>query len=485
MSSSSLSQGVIRGGVYVGCGFVGQQGLAVIRTMVLARLLTPEDFGQLSIVMVTIFAGLMLTEFSLEGALLQKTELPDRYIHAAWTIMAIRGAILFILVQMVAPWIAAMFDHPEVEVLLRVGSMSFLFVSFSAVSMTLLLRELRYRSRVILDVAREFVGGFFAIALALWIGNVWALLIGFLIGQMIPLLGTWFFHSYRPRVVFDREAFSHYWEFGRHLYFSGVLTYLITRGAYLTVGKLRGLEDLGHYQMVAGIAEMVTRGVSGTVSQVVLPAYTRLTTEGRNLVDAFEEVWRILLYLLLPLTAILSMFHSEVVELMLGDQWLSSSFILAILLVGQAIRAFAASCGTFILSSGRTYYLSRIKCAEAVCFMVLIVPFTKIWGLVGAASCSVIVSCVSLVAHIYAVHQVTPIIKRVLKRTSEPLVVTLTCVALVWQVVPEGLGYSVICMILWSGIWGGYIWLRQEALLRKIWIAIYHVLPRSPDLKGI
>ena len=68
MNHSSLSQNVIRGGLWVGFGFVGQQGFAVIRTMILARVLTPEDFGQLALVTLTIFAGMMLTEVSLESA---------------------------------------------------------------------------------------------------------------------------------------------------------------------------------------------------------------------------------------------------------------------------------------------------------------------------------------------------------------------------------------------------------------------------------
>ena len=483
MNASALSQKVIRGGLWVGSGFVGQQGFAVIRTMILARLLTPEDFGQLALVTLTIFAGMMLTEVSLESALIQKTELPSSFLHTAWTMMLLRGVTLFFFIQITAPWLAQVFDHSQVETLLRIGALSFLLVSLSTVSMALLLREMRYRSRVLLDASREIIGGLSAIILALLFENAWGLLLGLLIGQAAALIGSWYLHSYRPRLLWDREAVSHYWRFGCHLYVSGVLTYVVTRGADLTIGKLLGLGGLGHYQMVFGIAEIMTRGLGGTVSQVVLPAYRYLRAEGRSVVDVFEEVWRLLLYLLLPIAAIISLFHHHVVLLILGEQWLPSAVTLAILVVGQAMRALAASCGTLILSSGKTQYLSKIKAAEAICFILLIVPLVKVWGIAGAASCFALVYSVSLIGHLYAAQQIAPIVIRILQRTGEPLAITLVGVALVWHLDLEGSMNAFICFLLWSGIWIGYVWFRQASLIRRIWEAVPRLFPPNPDFK--
>jgi O-antigen/teichoic acid export membrane protein len=451
--------------------------------MILARVLTPEDFGQLAVVTLTIFAGMMLTEVSLESALIQRHELPSSFLHTAWTLMVLRGTMLFFFIQLTAPWIAQIFDHPQVEALLRIGAVSFLLVSLSTVSMALLLREMRYRSRVLLDSSREIVGGGCAIILALLFENAWALLLGLLVGQAVTLIGSWIVHPYRPRVLLDRVATSHFWKFGRHLYVSGVLTYVVTRGADLTVGKIIGLGGLGHYQMVFGIAEILTRGLSGTVGQVVLPAYTYLTAQGRSVVEAFEEVWRMLLYLLLPITAVLSIFHTQVVMLILGEQWIPSALTLAILVVGQALRALAGSCGTLILSAGKTQYLSTIKVAEAVCFILLIVPLVKFWGIAGAASCFAIVYGVSLLGHLYAAQQIAPVIFRILQRTGEPLAVTLAGAAFVWQLDLEGMMNAYICILLWFGAWVGYVWVRQASLLRKIWGAIPGFLPQNPGLK--
>src|SRR5438552_17304819 len=112
---------VIRGGLWAGFGFVSQQGIAVVRTMVLARLLTPEDFGLVGLVTLTLFAGLVLTEFSLDTVLIQRGALSASFIHTAWSLMLVRGLCLFLILEALAPWIATSFGRPGAEALLRVG----------------------------------------------------------------------------------------------------------------------------------------------------------------------------------------------------------------------------------------------------------------------------------------------------------------------------------------------------------------------------
>ncbi len=472
---------VIRGGLLVGFGFVSQQGIAMVRTLVLARLLTPEDFGLVGLVTLTLFAGLMLTELGLDSALIQRSDLPARFVHTAWNLMLIRGICLFLLLQGIAPWIAATFGRPGAEFLLRVGAVSFLLVCLPAVSAALLLRELRYRRRMLLDASRDISGTVFAIVLALLLHNAWALLLGLLLGQAVAMIFVWFLHDYRPRWGIDREALWVYAEVGRHLYVSGLLTYVVTRGDDIAVGKLRGVHDLGQYQVVFGISEMLTRGLSEMLSKVVFPAYARIVAEGRRLVEVFDEVWCVLLFLLLPVGAVMCVFAGKLVALLLGHQWVPAAMAFAVLAVAQTLRALAAACGSFMLAAGKTIYLPRIKLLEAVCFGVLIVPLTTRWGLVGAASCLVVMYSLSLAGHVYGAHHVAPILGRMLRSSWEPLAVTLSLAAVAWRLCPDGEISVVICIVLWGAMWMTYVGVRHARLIRKIWGAVQgNVASASP-----
>lgn len=458
-------QAVIAGAWWVGFGFAGQQAIALLRTLVLARLLTPEDFGLAGVVMLTLFAGAVLTEWGLESLLIQRADLPPQAVHTAWTLTILRGLGLFVLMQAVAPWIAAAVDRPDVETLLRVGAVSLLLVNVPAVPAALLLRELRFRTRTVLDAGRDVVGTVCAIALAFWLGNVWALLVGLLLGQLAGAVAIWFLHPFRPRWVLAQAALRDYWQSGRHLYASGLMAYVVTKGDDITVGKLRGVAELGQYQVVFGIAEMLTRGLSELAGKVVFPAYARMTAEGRGLADAFDRVWRLHLLLLLPIVSALALFPSSFVSLFLGAQWLPAAMPLAVLMVAEALRALAAVCGTLILAGGRMTYLSRIKLMEVVCFCLLIVPMTASWGMAGAAGCLVIVYTLSLAGHIYGAQQVESIMARMAAGSWEPVLLIALLSGAAWWLGRQTAVPTPLCIAMLLGLWGVYLWLRHARLL--------------------
>jgi O-antigen/teichoic acid export membrane protein len=463
---------IVRGSLWMGSGFLGQQGIAVMRTLVLARLLTPEDFGLVGLVTLTLFAGLVLTEFGLDSVLIQRGDLSASFIHTAWTLMLLRGLGLFLALQVLAPWIAASFGRPEAEDLLRVGAVSFVLVGAPAITATLLARELRYRRRVLLDASRDVSGTVLAILLSLSLGNAWALLLGLLFGQAIAVILVWFVHPYRPRLVMDRQALAVYAEAGRHLYLSGLLTYVVTRGDDVAVGKLRGVQELGQYQVVFAISEMLTRGLSDMLAKVVFPAYARIAAEGRRLTEAFEEVWCVLLLLLLPICAFMVVFPRQIVGLLLGDKWTPAAAAFAVLAVAETLRALAAACGSLILAAGRTAYLPRIKLVEAACFALLIVPLTTRWGLVGAAGCVLAMYCLSLAGHLYGAQRVAPVGTRIARGLPEPLAVTLALAILAWRFCPDGDLPAVVGIGLWTAVWVLYVRVRHAGLVRKISDAI-------------
>lgn len=455
---------IIRGSAWVGLGFLGQQGVGFLRTVILARLLTPEDFGLVGIVTLTLFAGLILTESGVESALIQRRDLPPRHVNTAWTLTLARSAALFLIVQASAPWVAAAFDRPDAEPLLRVGAVSFLLVGLPAVPAALLLREMRFRARTALDAGRDIGGALCSIVLAAWFGSAWALLLGLLAGQAVAAVGVWFLRTERPRLAWDREAVAEYWTFGRHLYASGLLTYVVTRGDAIAVGRLRGVGELGQYQVVFGIAEMLTRGLIEVVGKAVFPAYSRILGEGRRPGEAFGTVWRLILLILLPIVVLLALFPGPVVLLVLGPRWAPAVAPFAVLVAAESLRALAAACGTLILAGGRTELLSRIKLAEAGVFAALIVPMTATWGMVGAAWSLVLAYAVSLAGHLYGAHLVEPLLGRIAALSVEPVAAAVLLAGAAGLSVGAGLSVWA-AMAAWIGLWALYLWRRHGELL--------------------
>jgi O-antigen/teichoic acid export membrane protein len=149
------------------------------------------------------------------------------------------------------------------------------------------------------------------------------------------------------------------------------------------------------------------------------------------------------------------------------------------LAVAETLRALAASCGTFVLAAGKPTHLSRIKLLEVACFGVLIVPLTMRWGLVGAASCLVVVYSLTLGGYVYAAQRAAPVTARLWRGSWEPTAVTLTLALSARFLSPRGDLAAVLCILLWVTVWTAYAWGRYAGLIWKVWTAVQG--NRPPD----
>jgi len=461
----SLQTRVVRGGFWISLGFASQQGLAAARTFVLARLLTPEDFGLMGFTILILFAGEMLTDLNVSSALIQRPQLCKRYCDTAWTLSVLKGLVLAAALIGSSPFIARTLGHLELIPYLRAGAANFVLVSLPLIPGALLIRELRYRDYVLLNIAREIVTVTLSISLGLWLHSAWALLLGVLGGQLTTAVGVWFIHGYRPEWLLDKESLTELWRFGMPLYISNLITYLVTRGDDLVVGKLRGISALGQYQVVFGIAEMLTRGLSDLIARVVFPAYSQIVSQGRDLRDSFSEVWRVFVLLLLPITGILVVLPSEVIRILLGNQWLSATSALALLAIAETLRAMAVPLGNIIVASGNTAYLSRIKLVEAAAFSALILPFTYEWGIAGAAGTLILVYLFTLAGTVYMANRVTRIVQPFANGLVEPLGITVIIALIVIKIPRSGNFMTILSVMTWGFLWGLYILLRHHDLL--------------------
>jgi lipopolysaccharide exporter len=463
----SLQATVVRGGFWISLGFASQQALSVARTFVLARLLTPEDFGIMGFTVLVLFAGEILTDLNISAALIQKPRLSKQFCDNAWSLSLIKGGLLAAALIGLAPFIAEKLRHFELIPYLQVGAISFLLVSAPAVPAALLIRDLRYRDHVLLSMAREVAVVSLSIALGVCLKNAWALLLGLLGGQLVFAGGIWFVGSYKPKWLLDKESFRETWQFGMPLYISGLMTYVVTRGDDLVVSRLRGIAALGQYQVVFNIAEMLTRGLSDVIARVVFPAYARMVGQGRDLCDGFDEVWRVSVLMLLPITGILVVLPSEIIQILLGNQWVNAASALALLAIGETLRALAVPFGSIIVASGRTRSLSRLKLVEAAIFCAVIIPFTQAWGLSGAAGSLILTYSYALAGAVYVSNRITPIMEPLISGLAEPLLATLIIGAAVAGIPRPGVLMTIMSLTIWGLLWGLYILFRHRDLLSK------------------
>jgi len=295
--SKPLSNRVIKGGLWVFALRILNRGLGFMRTLVLARLLAPEDFGLLGIAMLSISTLETFSQSGFQAALIQKKENVESYLDTAWTVSAVRGIALFLILFLSAPVIASFFNSPEANLVIRVVALSTLLSGLRNIGIVFFQKELEFNKQFSYEFSATLVDLTVAITLAFILKNVWALVWGGLAANLTRLLMSYVLHGYRPRVRFEKEKFQELFGFGKWVLASSIIIFLITQGDDIFVGKMLGVTTLGLYQLAYLISNLPATEITHVISQVSFPAYSKLQDDISKLREAYLRVLQLTVFL--------------------------------------------------------------------------------------------------------------------------------------------------------------------------------------------
>ena len=241
----SLSRRVVKSGFWVFALRITDRVFYLTRLIILARILSPNDFGLLGIAML---AMLTLENFSQTGfqvALIQKKENIEDYLNSAWTIGILRGVVLFSILYFIAPYVAVFFNVPPAKPVIQVIGLSILLQAFTNIGIVYFQKELQFNKQFVYQLSGSLADFIVAVSTALILRSVWALVFGLLAGNFVRLIMSYFIHPYRPRIRLDFVKAKELFGFGKWILGSSILMFLITQGDDAFVGKFLGATMLG------------------------------------------------------------------------------------------------------------------------------------------------------------------------------------------------------------------------------------------------
>lgn len=392
---AGLSRRVARASAWAFSLRIADRGLSLVRTIILARVLAPRDFGLFGIALLALSTLEALTQSGLSAALVQRRGNVRPYLDTAWTFQIFRGLLLAGLVVLGAPWVARFFAEPATVPLLRAVAVSILFQSLSNIGAVLLQRELDFKRRFAHLASGTLADLVFSIIGALVFRNAWALVAGLLARSAVQSLVSYVVHPYRPRVAFLPERARELMAFGRWVFLSGAVSFLITQGDDLLVGKVLGAASLGLYQMAYRLANLPTTEVSHVIASVAFPAYAGIQGEPRRLREGHRDLLGAVAFVAFPMAILTVFLAPEIVPLLLGEGWEGSIPSLQILAAYGVLRALGSTNGALLSGSGNPRADTAIGFSKLLMMAVLIYPLTIRWGIAGAAVATTLPSFLS------------------------------------------------------------------------------------------
>jgi len=392
-SDGTLSQRVVKSGFWVFFLRIFSQGFGLLRLIILARILSPSDFGVMGIALLTMSILEIFSETGFQHALIQKKENIKSYLDSAWTVLILRGFVLFVILYFIAPYAAVFFNTPEAKPIIRVIGFSILFQAFTNIGITYFKKELEFNKEFIYQLTGTLADFIVAISAVLILRNVWALVLGLLAGNITRCFVSYLIHPYKPRLYFALEKVKELFGFGKWILGSSILIFLLGQGDDIFVGKLLGATMLGFYQLAYRISNMPATEITHVISQVTFPAYSKLQDDLPKLRESYLKVLQVTAFLSFPVAGLIFILAPDFTRIFLGEKWMPMVLAMQVLCILGALRSIAAASGPIFLALGRPDFETKISVAELALLAILIYPLTTKWGITGTAISISIVSC--------------------------------------------------------------------------------------------
>ena len=382
----------------------GVQFFNLVATIVLARLLSPKDFGVLGLAVVFVGASGTVTSLSFGMAIVQRDEV--RSDHLA-TILVIQGAInalTFLVLYSMAPWVGTYFGNPLVGMVLRVSSFNFLIRIIGICPSAMLRRERVFKPLSINQLLDAFVDMLVAIPLGALGFGVWSLVYGGLAGSLVSKLYLVHASGWKPSLRMSRQAFHELLAFGMGVSIAGIIDDISKRSNSFIVGKWLGTAPLGYFDKAASLISVPVTDLGTRANAVLFPVFARIRHEPGRFKAAIRRSILSLSLISYPLFCTLIVLAPQIIYVMYGSKWANVAppfRILAFSGVPMLLLQLMISV-TFVTGQ------SRQEMGRRTIMTILLVTGSIIgsrWDLVGIAMAAVIVNLIGLILVVWQVYR--------------------------------------------------------------------------------
>jgi O-antigen/teichoic acid export membrane protein len=399
--AGSVKARVFRSGIWVSLsGAIGGL-LNVIRSIVLARLLSPEMFGLMGLASIAIRTIETFTRPGISQALIARQRSFDEASATAFTLLIGRGLLLSVILLASASFIAEFYESDQLESVLAVLSLTFIIGGFANINTVARQRELDFRSLTYLGLVGSVLSTVVTIAAAFWLRSVWALVIGQVASVTFATVLSYYFIPGRIRVAFDWQIARELVTYGKFITGSSIMMFIAAEMDSLVLGKLVSLEVLGLYTLAYTIANLVTANVSKIVSSIMMPAYSKLQSDVPAVRNAYVRSLNFVMTGVLPISIGLILVAEPLIENVYGEKWVPAARGLQILALFGLLRSLASFTGYLFEGIGMPRIAFQIGTLRMLTVVPLIVPMVHWLGLEGAAVTATVGVLVQWLAGVY------------------------------------------------------------------------------------
>jgi lipopolysaccharide exporter len=391
---SSLLHRTARGTAWLFLLRFAEKGMGLIRTLVLARLLVPSEFGLFGIVVIAVNALDLLSVVGIKAAVVQKKNTTDDDFDTAWSVLLIQGVFNAIALCVFAGPAAHFFKEPRTILLIRCFAIAVLFEGFVNIGIVCFDKGLQFKQQFKFVLAGAVSDLAVALAVAYITHSVYALVAGAVAGKVVRVAASYVMQRYRPKFKIVGGNFRVLFRFGKWMWLSTLLQFVLFQGDNIFVGRILGTTALGLYSIAFTVGNLTRTDISIVLQRALFPSMALLQDDDHASRDAYLKVSRAVTMLVLPVSCGIALIAFTFIQVALGRVWLPAASVLRILCIAGLFNALLGNAAVMLRAKGFAGDASIGEMWYLATGALLIYPASRIWGLNGVALAVVVASLV-------------------------------------------------------------------------------------------
>lgn len=351
-------------------------------TLILARLLLPEDFGVIAIGMVVLGFIDVLRSIGVESALIRNQQAGKDLYDTAWTLKVIMTLIAASVLIAVSGAAATFFNEPRLIETLKYLAIGMAVTGFENIGIVAFRKEMRFQKDFVYMVSRKLVSFSVTVVSALILRNYWALVIGSVVTSFYTVALSYYMHPYRPRLCLT--SFRELTSFSLWMFVNSVLNFAYNSAPQFIVGKFLPTSAVGHFTVTRSICSSFTQALVLPINRAAFPGYSKLNDDYLKLKESFLGTFSGIALIVFPASFGLYSIAPTLIPVVLGDAWIETIPLMEVMAFAGGLTALSGVYGIYV-AIGAVSILARLTAIKLVIFVALCLYMVNSGGVEAVA----------------------------------------------------------------------------------------------------
>jgi O-antigen/teichoic acid export membrane protein len=396
----SLKQKALSGMFWTLIQQFSTQGIGFVVSIVLARLLMPEQFGLIAMLGVFIGLGTSLLESGLGQSLIRTTN-PDLEDYSTVFYFNLIGSfIIYTIVYFCAPFIADFYHQPQLEGITRWYCLIFITNALSSIHYTRLTKQMLFKKELTITLPSLILSSIVGITMAYSGYGVWSLVASGLTQSIAVALQMWIRSDWRPVLSFNKEKFKYHFDYGYKLTLSGILDTLFTNAYVIIIGKYFAPAQVGFYNRADTLKQLPVSNISNVLNKVTFPLFAEVKDDDARLKDMYRRIMQMVLFFVAPILLIMAALGEPLFRLLFTEKWLPAVPYFQILCWAGILYPIHAYNLNILKVKGRSDLFLKLEIIKKI-MIVVIIAMSIPYGIYGLLYGGIITSVLAFFINTY------------------------------------------------------------------------------------